>query len=89
VPLLLLFFVTGFFVDHRVHGQCIIVLLDAEGDGVALRGTAWRDVAATTASRRRGLTTTKFEGTKDAAHYIDLDEKPVRDVVPQVLLLTT
>jgi len=39
VALLLLFFVTGFF-DHWVHGQCIIVLLDAEGDGVAL---CWND----------------------------------------------
>jgi len=37
------------------------------------------------------LTTTPstrlFEGTKDAAHYVDLDEEPVRDVVAQVLLL--
>ena len=39
------------------------------------------------------LTTTPstrmFEGPKDAAHYVDLDEEPVGHVVPQILLLAT
>ena len=45
--------------------------------------TCRRDIASTTPS------TPSFEGPKDAEHYVDLHEEPVRDVVPQVLLLAT